>query len=116
MTWGGVSVIVKAPRHMRDQTLVKEWDNLKARLPVQSDVASRLPIPTYYGLFNLEDCIVMVTSDNGISLDQLNKPIDDVRALCPCRLCVEGGGHSAHGSQPPKHRVGRQASDADRFC
>ncbi|KAI0069548.1 hypothetical protein K474DRAFT_1777228 [Panus rudis PR-1116 ss-1] len=81
MKYGGVSVIVKAPRHMRDQTLVKEWDNLKACLPVQSDMASRLPIPTYYGLFDFEDCIVMVTSDNGISLDQLNEPIDDVRGL-----------------------------------
>ncbi len=69
----GLPVIIKVPNSKHQDALLKEWNRLTLALPRDPDVASRLPVPNYYGLFKVDGQDIMVTSDNGLSLAQLQK-------------------------------------------
>ncbi|TFK92907.1 hypothetical protein K466DRAFT_658932 [Polyporus arcularius HHB13444] len=69
----GLPVIIKVPNSKHQDARLKEWNRLTLALPRDPDVASRLPVPNYYGLFKVDGQDIMVTSDNGLSLAQLQK-------------------------------------------
>lgn len=76
----GVPFIVKLPRVPGAMT--KEWDLLRRRLPVDPGVTSRLPIPHYFGLFRIDGEDIMVTSDDGVPIAQLDdNKHDDLRCV-----------------------------------
>lgn len=73
----GIPFIVKIP-HSQDAAR-NEWNALTSCLPRNPTIASRLPIATHFGLFKTGALEVILTSDNGIALDQLVEGYEDLR-------------------------------------
>ena len=71
--WRGVycdiPFIVKVPHPT--EAAQNEWAALTSRLPGDPIIASSLPIATYFGLFRSEAVEFILTSDNGVALNQL---------------------------------------------
>ena len=71
-TYCGLSVALKLPRTLG--SVEKEWTLLERRLPRDPVLRSHLPIPRYYGVFDLDGVGVMLSSYNGCSLASMPQP------------------------------------------
>ena len=74
-SYAGVPFIIKLPR--APGVIAKEWTLLQRSLPADPGVASRLPIPRYYGLFRLDaEGHLMLTSYDGEPFTVMKSPPD----------------------------------------
>lgn len=73
----GVPFIIKIP-HSQDAAGNK-WTALTSLLPHNPTIASCLPITTYFGLFRSGTMELILTSDNGVALNQLVEGFEDLQ-------------------------------------